>query len=481
LADLKIAFCINRLGAVEPQSFPLVLALARAQGHHVDLTEFGPNQKKARRFLADFAPDIIAYSVCSNEIQEYLAFNQSLKQEQKFFALFGGPHPTFSPSMIHEKGVDAICRGEGDVTFPLFLKKFGSEAMYEVPNFCFKKPDGSCCENPLTDLIPNLDKGPFPARDIVYAKSSFMANNPIKSFMAGRGCPNKCSYCFNHSYNQMYSGKGRVIRVKSVSRLIAEIADIAKNYPLRFVRFHDDVFGSDREWLAEFAERFPKEIAMPFSCYIRANMVTEEYAALLKKAGCYSVCTAIECANEQLRNDVLCRYLSDEQITTACERIKKQGIRIFSFNMLGIPGESEADVFATIDMNRRLGIDFADASIFQPYPGTKAFEYCKEHGYLSKDTNRFENVYSSSILNLPPDFKQRIFILHKLFTFLVDHPRAIPVTHIIPNTKYLDKILNFFCRLYYGYFLHRRIYKSVIPLRGRLRGAFAVLLSKSRI
>ena len=481
MAGLKIAFCINHLGAVEPQSFPLVMALARNQGHQVDLAEFGPNPKKARRKLAERAPDIVAYSVCSNEIQEYLAFNRSLKQERSFFSLFGGPHPTFSPSMIHEQGVDAICRGEGDATFPLFLETFGSQAMYEVPNFCFKTPDGSVRENPLTDLIPDLDTLPFPARDIVYAKSYFMANNPIKSFMAGRGCPNNCSYCFNHSYNRMYRGKGQVIRVKSVSRLIAEIADVARSYPLRFVRFHDDVFGSNSEWLAEFAQRFPKEIAMPFSCYIRANMVTEEYAALLKKAGCYSVCTAIECANERLRNDVLCRYLSDEQITTACERIKKRGIRIFSFNMLGVPGETEQDIFATIDMNRRLEIDFADASIFQPYPGTRAFEYCKEHSYLSEDTDRFENVYSSSILDLPPDFKQRIYILHKLFTFLVDHPGAIPFTRFIPNTKYLDVILNFFCRLYYGYFLHRRIYKSVIPLRLRARGAFAVLLSKSRI
>jgi radical SAM superfamily enzyme YgiQ (UPF0313 family) len=481
MRPLRVAFVINRIGVVDLQSLPLVAALARAGGHRVILVEYGTRPKKALRELARFAPDIVAYSICSNETVAYLAINRQLRKALRFFAVFGGAHPTYTPSFIHEDGVDAACRGEGDIAFPLFLDRFGSDAMYEVPNFSFKMADGMCRENPLTDRVSDLDSFPFPARDLVYAKSAFMADNPIKSFIAGRGCPFSCAHCFNNAYNQLYRGKGRIVRMKSVSYVLAEIQDVARRYPLSFVRFHDDVFGLDAEWLREFAVRFPKAIGLPFSCYVHPHMVSEEYVRLLKAAGCHAVCTAIECGNERIRNDILCRCVSNEEILAACERFKKAGIRVFSFNMVGLPGETEEDMLETIRLNRRITVDFADVSVFQPLPGTRAFEYCKAQGYLADADGHFDNVYTESSLNLDPALKQRIYLVHKLFLLLVDHPGAEAIFRHWPNTRLLNGPLNLFYRFHYGYCLHGRIYKSCIPFRVRLRGAPTVLFSKNRI
>ena len=100
--------------------------------------------------------------------------------------------------------------------------------MYDVPNFVFKRGENNYQENPLTELLTDLDSLPLPARDLLYAENYFMGRNPIKAFMAGRGCPNSCSYCFNHRFNEMYRGKGRVMRVKSVSYLLREIGEVAR-------------------------------------------------------------------------------------------------------------------------------------------------------------------------------------------------------------------------------------------------------------
>lgn len=480
-APLKILFAVKRLGAVDWLSVPILAALARQKGHEVDLVEWGRNSRRAERFVGAWKPDIVAYTICSSETEEHLAINQRLKRAHPFFAVFGGAHPTYTPSFIEADDVDAICRGEGDLAWQDFLDHFGTDSLYDVSNFAFRLPDGTIRENPMVDLITDLDQFPFPARDLLYARSRFMAENPIKAFMAGRGCPFSCAHCFNSAYNRLYKGKGPIVRTKSVGYLIREIQEVAARYPLRFVRFHDDVFGARFEWLAEFADRFPREVGLPFSCYAHPNMASEEYAELLARAGCHAVYTAIECGNETLRRDVLRRVVSNDQLVEVCRRFQRRGVRIMSFNMLGLPGETIDQMLETLELNRRIGVDFADVSVFQPYPGTAAFEYARERGFIRGEGFHFRSVYTESNLEIDPALKQRIFVLHKLFSFLIDHPGAEGVFRCWPATRRLNRLLNLFYRLHYGHHLHRRIYQGLMPLWVRLRGAASVLLSETRI
>ncbi|NQU75757.1 MAG: radical SAM protein, partial [Planctomycetes bacterium] len=477
----KIAFVINRLGFQEVLSIPLVSALAKERRHATALFEYAPRPAETRKEIAGFAPDIVAYSVCSNEAERYLQINRELKDSCEFFSLFGGPHPTFFPRFVEADGVDAICRGEADLCFGRFLDLFGTGQMYAVSNFSFKMPGGQIKENPLADLAGDLDAVPFPDRGLLYEKNRFMARNPIKVFMAGRGCPYQCSYCFNHLFNGMYRGKGKILRIKSVNYLIREIRQVAEKYPLTFVKFHDDVFGSDGDWLAEFADRFPKEVGLPFFCYARPNMISDHYCRLLKAAGCYSVSMAIESGNEKLRTAVLNRKVTNEQIVAASRHLREAGIRIYTLNMIGLPGETEKEIFETIELNQIAGSDFADASILQPYPGTQLTEYCKQTGYLDDENCRFESQFSESTLNFDEKFKNKLFVLHRLFPLLVDRPGLKRLLGTLYRTRFLNGLLNVIYRSYYGRHVHGRIYAGKIPFTIRLRGAVDLLLSKGRI
>lgn len=483
MKKVRLLFVVDDIGNFENFSVPLLSAIAKRDGHEVELVKYGPNPKKAVEKMQSFAPDIVAYSLCSNEAERYLEINAELSKEHDFFSLFGGPHTTFFPSFIGKEGVDGICRGEADLVFPLFLKRFGKESMYNVDNFSFKRADGGVKENLIRKLVPDLDALPFPDREIVYSQSRFLAENPIKTFLAGRGCPFDCSYCFNHAYNAMYRGKGKVLREKSVSYLIKEILDVKKKYPLTFIKFHDDIFGANQQWLEEFAKRFPKEVGVPFMCYARPNMLSPDYCRLLKEAGCYSVCLAIECGNERIRNEILNRNLTDEQILSGSQNLKREGIRIYALNMVGLPSETIDDVFSTIDLNRRIGADFYDVSVFQPYPGTRLTKYCIDNGFLDPANERFESQFSESLLNFDEEFKERVYVLHKMFAILIDHPwmkRILPALYLAVRLPLMKALLNYVFRIYYGYNVHKRIFASSIPLLVRVRGAMILLLSKHR-
>lgn len=476
----RIAFVVGRIGAVETQAIPLLSAIVRRRGHEAILVAWHGRRRRAIGELRRFAPDVIAYSIASNQAGEYLAINRELKRRLSFFALFGGPHVTFGKGILEDGGVDGACRGEGDTALPDFLDRFGTDAMYETSNFAFHTPDGFRC-NPPAHLVEDLDTLPFPDRDLVFDRSPFLAQNPVKGFMAGRGCPYNCAYCFNHAFHALYKGKGRILRTKSVSYLIEEIQGVRNRYPMAFIRFYDDLFGADPEWLEEFAQRFPKEIGLPFSANARPNIVTGEYAQRLKRAGCFSVFTAVECGNERLRNDVLDRHISNQEILDSCDRFRQAGIRIVSLNMLGVPGETEDDIRETMALNRTMGADFADASIFQPYPGTRAERYCRERGLLDENHRQFESTYVASALNISPEMRQRIFMLHKFFGMTVRRPWLWPVVNRLPKNPLFNPLWTVLYRLHYAFSLHRNAYNSVIPFRVRLRGAYDIIFSRNRI
>ena len=128
--------------------------------------------------------------------------------------------------------------------------------------------------------------------------------------MISRGCPYKCTYCFNHSYNKLYKGNGPLMSRLSVDRLIAELKELKESYPTQFIKFYDDIFVlKDDEWLDEFAEKFPKEIGLPFHCLMRANLLTESILKKLKQSGMASISMSIESGNAHIRDDILKRNM----------------------------------------------------------------------------------------------------------------------------------------------------------------------------
>ena len=44
--------------------------------------------------------------------------------------------------------------------------------------------------------------------------------------MSNRGCPYKCTYCFNHAYNKLTKGTGDMMRYRSVDSIIREIKEV---------------------------------------------------------------------------------------------------------------------------------------------------------------------------------------------------------------------------------------------------------------
>jgi radical SAM superfamily enzyme YgiQ (UPF0313 family) len=265
--------------------------------------------------------------------------------------VLGGWHVTVRPEQC-VGFADALCIGEGDHAFPDFIERFFAgggalAAVRDTPGFWVHDADGQIVRNPPPPLVEDLDAIPwrdYTSRDkwVIHQgdliQGEPMAKDPLYQVMCSIGCIQKCSFCHN-SFDT--GAEGARLRFRSVSSVLDELqARRLANPAIRRVRFDDEIFGLDRRWLREFAERYPREVGLPFDLLTEPTVVSEEYADLLKAAGAETVHMGLQ-STESVNRDQLNRRASREGTRAAVERLTRRGMRIRYLVMVDIPNVTE--------------------------------------------------------------------------------------------------------------------------------------------
>ena len=429
---MRIAFVQDMLGFSIPLGTTMIASILRKAGHDIDLFVVDNKFEKTLKELEQFKPDIIGFSVISGSHKGYIKIAQVIKQRLNIPILWGGPHVTFFPKIIEEDYVDAVCVGEGEeaaLEFANAFDKLNGKIPTNIKNF-WVKLDGVIHRNPIRPRIKNLDDLPYPARDLYINKYPILKKHGIKHFLAHRGCPHKCTYCFNHSYNKMYreqAGDKKVLFSRTPDSIVDEILWFKNQEIVKEVHFVDDVFTIDKKWTIKFAEIYAKKCGIPFSINARFDHFDEEIVSALAKANLSLVYAGIEAGNDYIRDTVMEREQSKEEIFTAVNLFKKYGIKFLTQNVLGNPGETFEMAMETLELNMKLKPTIADATIFAPYPGLKMTRYAIEKGYFDGNFDRLESTYfESSVLKFDrKGDENKIFNLRCLFSLLSNHPKLL--------------------------------------------------------
>tara|TARA_R110000824_G_scaffold22535_6_gene82402 strand:+ start:9 stop:1163 length:1155 start_codon:yes stop_codon:yes gene_type:complete len=257
------------------------------------------------------------------------------------------------------------------------------ESYHDIPNLITEKKI-----NPVRNLIKNIDELPMPDRDLTI-KDTYLAKATKKTFYLTRGCPFKCTYCYNSMYHEMYKGKGKFVRRFSVDRMIAEMKDVKSKYKMDFIRIGDDLFAIKvDEWLEEFAEKYSKEIGVPFTCYLRLDLVGHRLLKALKKAGCYSVKLSLDSVNVDARENILKRGAGkrNRDLNKLIENVKMfhdYGINTWVNYMLAVPGTTMQDDIDTIHFSRKAKVTLPHYSTLVPTLGTEIYQYTSDRDMIN--------------------------------------------------------------------------------------------------
>jgi radical SAM superfamily enzyme YgiQ (UPF0313 family) len=289
-------------------------------------------------------------------------------------------------------------------------------SIIDTPNV-WVKTNGSIVKNDVCDLLTaeELSEMPFCDRSH-YERYSQLRDNPHKTVLTSRGCPNNCSFCFQHTFNALYKGRGKVVRQRSVDSVISELEEV-KQYKWECLEICDDQFILNKDWIFEFCERYEKSINLPFSCLSTAKQLKPDIVAALKKAGCAVIHFAVESGVEKIRRDVYNKPIKDSDIYAAAEALHSNNMIFQTFNMVGLPEETPEDIYQTIRMNQEINVPYPWCSIVQPYPGTSLAEYMKEHG-VEQPTEFSPTFFKTTAIKDP--VKSRMIVnSQRLFAYLV--------------------------------------------------------------
>ncbi len=442
----------------EPLGLLYLSSALRQAGHEVRLSIAATEDPVA--VARAWQPDVVGYSVYTGSQAYYRDLNLQIRGAVRTVSVFGGPHPTYFPEFIEEPGVDAVCVGEGEgAMLDLVQALDDSKALSGIENWWFKLDGGQIERNPVRAAENDLDAIAFPDRKLLFEADEFTRQSGIKHFITSRGCPYDCTYCFNHALAEVYRGKGKRLRQMSVEKVIEEVRWVQQRYPLQFVVFLDDLFIVYESWLQELAVKFPREIGLPFFCNVRANLVTPTKVELLKQAGCASVGMGLETGNPGLRNEILKRNMSDEQIIEASNLIRGAGIELLTTNMLGLPGASLQHDLETLALNHACKPAYANAFLYQPYPRTELGDYARNGGYVEGDLDDIDpSAWERSVLRFStPEEKRQIENLNKLFALAVEWPR---ITGLVRRLIKLppNPLFRLAYKLWKGYAIKNRIH-----------------------
>ncbi len=353
-------------------------ASLKKAGHNTDIA-VGSDDEIIEE-IRKYNPDIVALSSMTAYRNFMMKMTKRIKQNNlKCLTVVGGFDSSFFPEIIYEfKNIDILCRGEGNralVELANCLDK-GNE-YYNIKNIWVRK-GSEIIKNELAPFT-NIDDKDFDDHEI-YRKYKYFRDIEFVQIMAGRGCPYRCAYCFNHKYQEMYLPVSRrYASLRNPEIVIDEIDALKKKYNYKTVFFNDSTLGYNKGWLVEFCKMYKERgINLPFTMNMCANEITEDIAkALSETKCCYLIRMGLETGNERFRKKVIRKFISDQQLITATDLLDKYNISVSYQFMLGLPGETFELCLETLDLAIKISKkkSVRAPNIFKPFPKLDLSQY----------------------------------------------------------------------------------------------------------
>lgn len=176
---------------------------------------------------------------------------------------------------------------------------------------------------------------------------------------------------------------GHSYRARSVKNTVDEFEWISKNLPyVKDIMIEDDTLTQDKQRTIELCQEVVNRgLNVTWTCNARAD-VDLETLKWLKKAGCRLLCVGFESADQTILNNIK-KGTRIERIEQFMVDTKKAGILVHGCFMMGNNGETRDTIKKTVEWAKKLEPDTAQFFPIMVYPGTEAFRWAQEGGYLT--------------------------------------------------------------------------------------------------
>lgn len=340
--------------------------------------------------LIGLEPDVLAVSVlCWNARAVYDVCRIVRAALPSVRIVLGGPEvgPIAEDVLREHAEVDAVVRGEGEEAFADALDLLRRDKpLTRAEGVTARDASGDPVSAPDRALIADLDRIPSPYL------AGVLTPREGRAYIEGyRGCPHRCGYCFEGK------GYGR-IRTFSRGRIEAEVAHLFE-HGIRSFSFIDPVFNLTSErlaWLSETLAPYAQRGLTLHTVEVDIERVTDEQAALLRKAGVISVETGPQSVNPAAL-DACQRSFDASRFAAGVEALKRQQVSVECDLIAGLPGDRAEDFLGGIEFCLDLDPGKIQTSTLHVLPGTDLYARAEELGLAFDPLPPHEIISTPSI------------------------------------------------------------------------------------
>jgi radical SAM superfamily enzyme YgiQ (UPF0313 family) len=303
--------------------------------------------------------------------------------------IVGGPEATLAPRSFLHPAVDHVFVGEADRSVVAFADALCDGGLRRpIPGVLSRQRDrlvGDGTPQRIENLadLPPVELERFYDLDRYYPAAHLKGRRLI-NVMTMRGCPYRCTFCAAGEVS------GRRLRMLDVDPMV----ELVRHYAERgfdSITFYDDTFTIDRKRTRAFCRRLIGDgLRVHWNCFTRVDCVDAQTLDLMRRAGCYLVTFGIESFNDKtLRR--LRKGFRAAQAHEAIRQVRAAGMAAFASFMIGLPGETRADIEYTIRRVVASPLDLAVFPVFEPHKGTPIYQDCLREGRwvrIEDDGNR---------------------------------------------------------------------------------------------
>lgn len=274
----------------------------------------------------------------------------------------GGPEVTANP--LGMTGFDYTVSGEGE--------KQNSDLIYSLLSEAFA--DGKVIENkeiPGEELMSWCFPGPY--LDGTINPDDFQCG---ALWELSRGCPFKCSYCFE-------SKGSKKVKYFPMEKIEKEL-DFFRQKKVRQVFVLDPTYNADKKRALEILKLIARKTPDTFYYFeARAEFIDRELAKAFTKIPC-CLQFGLQSTNEKVLKNVNRSF--DRQVFTRNIGFLNDAGVIFGFDLIfGLPGDNISGFFTSVDFALKLYPNNLETFCLSVLPGTMLFDQAKDFGLVFQE------------------------------------------------------------------------------------------------
>jgi anaerobic magnesium-protoporphyrin IX monomethyl ester cyclase len=296
----------------------------------------------------------------------------------------GGWHASYLPdSALENPEIDYAIMGEGERTMvelaTQITKGADQEVIAQIPGVACRL-DGKISKT-APKLIEDVDTIPYPARHLLdmnfYDRQiGYLKAKPVDVMHVMRGCPYDCNYC---ETKKLWGMKCRAF---SPERVIGELKYMKEKFSSKGIYFIDDNFTINKQRTIELCQKMRENnLNLEWACDTRVDLLSDDLLKEMRAAGCRTIFFGIQSGSQRIL-DKLNTHTTPEKVRTAFKLCRKAGINIAASFMLGVPGETVADMETTFKFAKKLNPDWVTFYVFIACPHSRLYdEVLEKHLY----------------------------------------------------------------------------------------------------